>query len=115
MPEQVNHLDDRRRVELLRVLDEFAVCFSDKPGLCDVVTHRIVTTSEFAPKQMRPYRVPVAFRTEMNLQIRELLDRSLIRPYIRDCAPKSAKLLRWSLALKSLIWRSSTSGVQITL
>ena len=26
------------------MLDEFAACFSDKPGLCDVVTHRIVMT-----------------------------------------------------------------------
>ena len=99
-PDLVSHLDERQRAELFEVLDEFAASFSDKPGLCDVVTHRIVTTPEFVPKQMRPYRVPVAFRMEVNRQIRELLDRSLIRPYTRDCAPKSAKLLRWSLALQ---------------
>jgi len=70
--------------EQVQQRDELATCFSVKPGLCDVVAHRIVTTPEFVLKQMRPYRVPVAFRTEINLQIRELLDRSLIRPYIRD-------------------------------
>jgi len=46
------------------MLDEIEACFPDKPGLCDVVTHRIVATPEFVPKQMKPYRVPVALRSE---------------------------------------------------
>ena len=37
-PDRVSHLDERQRAELFKVLDEFAACFSDKPGLCDVVT-----------------------------------------------------------------------------
>ena len=53
-PEQLSHLDEGQRAELVEVLDEFAACFSDEPGLCDVVTRRIVTTPEFVPKQMRP-------------------------------------------------------------
>jgi len=64
--EKLSHLDEGQRAELVEVLDEFAACFSDKPGLCDVVTHRIVTTPEFVPKQMKPYRVPIAFRAEVN-------------------------------------------------
>jgi len=39
-PEKLSHLDDGQRAELVEVLDEFAACFSDKPGLCDVVTIR---------------------------------------------------------------------------
>jgi len=103
VPEQVNHPDERQRVELFEVLDEFAACFSDKPGLCDVVTHRIVTTPEFVAKQTRPYRVPVAFRTEVNRQIREMLDMGHIRPSVSPMASPIvcvAKLLRWSLALQ---------------
>ena len=68
------------------MLDEFAECFSDKPGLCDVITHRILTTPEFVPKQMKPYRVPVAFRVEVNRQIRKLLDMGLIRPSVSPMA-----------------------------
>ena len=86
--------------EQVQQRDEIADCFSVKPGLCDVVAHRIVTTPEFVFKQMRPYRVPVAFWTEVNRQIRELLDVGLIRPYTRDCAPKSDKLLCWTLAVQ---------------
>jgi len=81
-PEKLSHLDEDQRAELVEVLDEFAACISDKPGLCDVVTHRIVTTPEFVPKQMRPYRVPIAFRAEVNRQIREMLDVGLIGPSV---------------------------------
>jgi len=103
-PEKLSHLDEGQRAELVEVLDEFAACFSDKPGLCDVVTHRNVTTPEFVPKQMRPYRVPIAFRAEVNRQIREPSDMELIRrmsvrwrtslsvsPRIRDCASMNTK------------------------
>jgi len=68
------------------VLDEFAECFSDKPGLCDVITHHILPTPEFVPKQMKPYCVPVAFRAEVNRQIRELLDMGLIHPSVSPMA-----------------------------
>jgi len=60
-PEKLSHLDEGQRAELVEVLDEFAACFSDKPGLCDVVTQRIVTTPDFVPKQIlisSSYRVP---------------------------------------------------------
>ena len=51
-PEKVAHLDESQRTELLRLIDGYADCFSDKPGLWDVVMHRIVTTPDFVPKQM---------------------------------------------------------------
>ena len=85
-PEKLSHLHAGQRAELVEVLDEFTACFSDNPGLCDVGTHRIVTTREFVPKQMRPYRVPIAFRSEVNQQIRELLDMGLTRPSVSPMA-----------------------------
>ena len=85
-PEKLSHLDEGQRAELVEVLDEFAACFSDKPGLCDVVTHRIVTTPDFVPKQMRPYRVPIAFQADVNRQMRELPDKGLIRPSVSPMA-----------------------------
>jgi len=87
-PEKFSHLDEGQRAELVEVLDEFAACFSDKPGLCDVVTHRMVTTPEFVAKQMRPYRVAIAFQSEDNQQIRQLLDMGLIglRPSVSPMA-----------------------------
>ena len=105
VPEQVEHLDEGQRAELFEVLDEFAECFSDKPGLCDVITHRIVSTPDFVPKQMKPYRVPVAFRAEVNRQIHELLDLGLIRlsvsPMVRPivCVAKKSGGVRIACCL----------------
>ena len=85
-PGMTEHLNDGQRAELLQLLDEFADRFADKPGLCEVVTHRIVTTPEFVPRQMRPYRVPAIFRPEVNKQIQELLNLGLIRPSVSPMA-----------------------------
>ena len=51
----------------------------DKPGLCDVITHRIHTTSEFVPRQVRPHRVPAVFKDEVDRQNAELLSMGMIR------------------------------------
>jgi len=67
-----------QRTQLCQLLDEFADCFVDKPGLCDVITHRIQTTSEFVPRQVRSYRVPAVFKDEVDRQIAELLSMALI-------------------------------------
>jgi len=37
--EKIKHLSTQQCEQLLQLLDEFAVCFVDKPGLCDVVEH----------------------------------------------------------------------------
>ena len=78
--EVVQHLEPQQRSELLSLLDEFSDCFADKPGRCDVVTHRIVTIPDFVSKQMCPYRVLEILRAEVNKQIKDLLDEGLIRP-----------------------------------
>ena len=77
--DQLAHLDVSERAQLCQLLDEFADCFVDKPGLCDVVTHRIQTTPEFVPRQVRPYRVPAVFKEEVDRQIADLLSMGLIR------------------------------------
>jgi len=74
-----HHQPDQRQ-ELYQLLDEFADQFDDRPGRCDAVVHRIQTTERFVPRQMRPYRVPDAFKSEVDRQIQDLLDKGLIRP-----------------------------------
>jgi len=78
--EKIKHLSTRQCEHLLQLLDEFAVCFVNKPGLCDVVEHHIVTTPQFVPKLMRPYRVPELLKLEVDCQINELLELGLIQP-----------------------------------
>ena len=42
--ECLTHLDNVQYTELLLVLDQFPECFSNKPGLCKLVTHEIKVT-----------------------------------------------------------------------
>jgi len=44
------------------------------------VVHRIQTTDRFVPRQIHPYRMPDAFKPEIDRQIHDLLDKDLIRP-----------------------------------
>ena len=80
--DKLSHLELSQRRELLRLLDEFEDRFTDTPGLCDVAVHRIQTTPEFVPRQMRPYCVPDALKPEVDRQIRELFGFDLIRSSI---------------------------------
>ena len=63
---KIEHLNTQQSKQLLQL---FADRFSDKPGLCDAAVHRIQTTSDFVPRQMRPYRVPDKFKPEADRQI----------------------------------------------
>jgi len=78
--EKVAHLAPEQRRDLFNLLDEFSEQFSDHPGRCDTVVHRIQTTADFVPRQMRPYRVPDAVKPKVDRQIQDLLDKGLIRP-----------------------------------
>jgi len=77
---KIEHFDAQQSKQLLQLLDEFADRFSDKLGLCDAAVHRIQTTSDFVPRQMRPYRVPDKFKPVVDRQIAQLLEMGLIRP-----------------------------------
>ena len=67
------HLKTDRQQQLLNLLDEYAACFSETPGLCTLVMHTIPTTPEFVPKRLRAYRVPENLKAEVDRQIAELL------------------------------------------
>jgi len=77
---KLSHLEPDQRQQLLQLLDEFSDRFSDQPGLCVAAVHRIQTTLDFVPRHMLPYRVPDAFKPEVERQIRDLLDLGLICP-----------------------------------
>ena len=103
---RLTHQNAKQCGDLLSVLDEFAICFSDTPGLYTGAVHRIETTTEFKLKRMRAYRVSEVFKPDMQKQIDELLDMGLIRPSVSPMASPIA-----SVAKK---WRG-TSGCGISL
>jgi hypothetical protein len=73
------HLTSKQQQQLLNVLDQYADCFSETPGLCNAILHEIPTTADFIPKRLCAYRVPEAMKDEVNRQIRELLELGFIK------------------------------------
>jgi len=70
----LSHLKVEQQNELLELLDRNADCFFSTPGLCNVILHEIPTTSGFVPKRLRAYRISDGLKSEVNRQIKELLD-----------------------------------------
>lgn len=78
--EQISHLNDNQRRELLQLLEEFVDRFSNKAGLCKVVKHEINLSNDFVPRQFQAYRVPLIYRQDVEKQITQLLKDQIIRP-----------------------------------
>ncbi len=76
----ISHLSEVEQRQLLKLLDEFAACFSSKPGLILNVEHEIVTTPDFHPRRMKPYRIPEVLKVEVEKQIDQLLRDGFIEP-----------------------------------
>jgi hypothetical protein len=80
----VAHLSDVQQQQLLDLLDEFAVCFSSKPGLLTSVEHEIVTLPGFKRKRFKPYKIPESLKSEVEKQIDVLLEEGFIVPSNSD-------------------------------
>ena len=77
---ELSHLTSAQQKELLDLLDSFAKCFSDKPGLCTYVEHRIQVSPDFKPKRLREYRIPELLKEEVQRQIDGLIKDGFIVP-----------------------------------
>ena len=72
-PQQLEHLSLEQCTRLLAVLDEFADCFTDTPGHCTLIPHKIGVSDNFQPKASRAYRVPELLKEEIERQVADLL------------------------------------------
>ena len=68
----INHLGREQQTELLAVLDRYPECFSDVPGLTDVIKHSIPLVPGFKPKRLHAYRVQERLKPEVDRQIQEV-------------------------------------------
>jgi hypothetical protein len=76
----LSHLTEEQQEQLLHVLDAFSVCFLDKPGFCHLVEQEIITVEGFKPKQLEAYKVPDMLKTEVDRQLKVLLEDGFIQP-----------------------------------
>ena len=76
--QSLSHLSAEQQAELLQLLDKYARCFSDIPGLTTRVEHTIELTSDFKPKRMREYKVPENLKPEVERQLAQMLANGII-------------------------------------
>ena len=76
---KLEHLSADQKDALLKLLDEFADVFVEKPGLCNEGVHEIHVTPDFKPRRLRAYKVPELLKPEVARQLQELLDTGFIR------------------------------------
>ena len=79
-PEKLAHLKPRRQAELLAVLDQYAECFDEKPGFCNIVQHEINLKPGFRPKPSRAYRIPEILKPTVEKQIADLVRDGFLVP-----------------------------------
>ena len=58
---------------MFELLDQYADCFVETPGYCDLVEHQVPLMPGFMPKRLKEYRIPDSLQPEVDRQIAELL------------------------------------------
>ena len=52
-PDSLGHLTSDQRADLLQLLDRYTSCFSERPGFCNLVEHKIDVNADFKPKSLK--------------------------------------------------------------
>ena len=79
-PEQINHLSAEQQRQLLAILNKYQDRFTEKTGLCTLVEHEIELKPDFRVKEFAAYRIPYAYRPEVERQIQDMLQQGIIKP-----------------------------------
>jgi hypothetical protein len=79
-PAKVAHLSPNECQQIFAVLDKYPTVFSDKPGFCSILEHKIKVTPDFVPKRQRAYKIPELLKPEVDRQIKEMLEQGIIKP-----------------------------------
>jgi len=79
-PEKPADLSNPQCKELLKLLDRYAACFSEKPGLTDTAVHNISVTGDFKPRKLPRYRIPERLKAAVDKQVQEMVDLGIVCP-----------------------------------
>ena len=75
----ISHLIVDQQIELLKLIDKYQQCFTDRPGIYNIVEHEIKVNRDFKPKKTKAYKIPEVLKPKVDKQINEMLKLSLIR------------------------------------
>ena len=78
-------LTEEQRKDLKELLREFSMVFQDRPGSTTLTEHSIETVDN-KPVRLPPYRLPQAYRQEVQDELREMLAQGIITQSTSDWA-----------------------------
>ena len=91
--------------ELRYLVKRFEVLFSTVPG-STTVAHHTIPTADHPPVRVPPRRVPAHYRTEVERQLTEMLDRNILRvsssPWLAVYVPKKSGEIRICIDYREL-------------
>ena len=74
----LSHLSEKQKFDPANVLLKHDSMFTNKPGLCVIGMHEIRLKQNYTSKRKVPYRLPERLRSEVDRQIKDLLQAGLI-------------------------------------
>ena len=75
----LSYLDDDKVKQLKELLYKHRLVFNNRPGTCNVSPHEINLVDGFKPKALKPYRIPEMLKTEVDKQVKQLLEDGKIK------------------------------------
>ena len=76
----LKHLNDKQRLQMLKLLQKHEKIFNDKPGCSKIGMHEIKLKPNYTAKRKVPYRIPEKLGVEVDKQISNILQQGLIEP-----------------------------------
>ena len=68
----LSYLSESRAKQMRELLLKYKDVFSNQPGTCNILEHKINLVEGYTPVFSRPYRVPERLKDEIDRQIQEL-------------------------------------------
>src|SRR3989442_1683551 len=82
----LSYLSESRGKQMRDLLLKYKDVFSNQPGTCNILEHKINLIDGYRPHFSKPYRVPEKMKEEIDRQIQELLDMGKIEKSISSYA-----------------------------
>ena len=79
-------LTNNQQEQLQQLLNKFEETLSGKTGRTFITEHKIVTTDNGRPCRQQPYRIPYAYRSEVDEELRKMINEEIIEPSTSEWA-----------------------------
>jgi len=79
---QLDHLNSKGKINIKNICNEYSDLFylkNEYNSFTETEVHNIITPEQVEPINVRPYRLPIVHKQEINRQVNEMLDKQIIK------------------------------------